>query len=90
VSLTPNRSRRFHVHLFLASRPSHLLRANQPNRVEMTFALRDTQPTVVYLDTDLIRAGLGEGELFNRPTMVSLQSPALRLGPLLLLEMTTD
>ncbi len=56
----------------------------------MTFALRDTQPTVVYLDTDLIRAGLGEGELFNRPTMVSLQSPALRLGPLLLLEMTTD
>ena len=37
----------------------------------MTFVLRETQPVVVHVDTDVIRAGVGIFELIPRSTTVS-------------------
>ena len=37
----------------------------------MTFALRDAQPTVMHVDTEVIRAAVGLEELFILPMVVS-------------------
>ena len=37
----------------------------------MSYLLKDNHATVIHIDDDVIRASIGLGDLFNRPTIVS-------------------
>lgn len=43
----------------------------------MSFAIRDNQPLVLHIDTDVLRAVVGVGELFSRPSVVSFYESSI-------------
>lgn len=54
----------------------HLANDNETSR-SMNALLKDRQPTVVHIDTDIIRATKGLQEFFARPPVVSYPTPPM-------------